>query len=148
MRTVKQFLTFAGGTPLQHAAAAALRLPDVHLRRLRDELRANRDTLADAIAAAGWPPLLPAGTYFINADVGVEATRFCAELPERCGVVAIPTSVFYDDKAGGSDARALRLLQAARDDRRGRRTTRRVRDPLELAYGTDHRKQRSSTSTC
>ena len=27
VRTVKQFLTFAGGTPLQHAAAAALRLP-------------------------------------------------------------------------------------------------------------------------
>jgi N-succinyldiaminopimelate aminotransferase len=26
-RTVKQYLTFAGGTPLQHAAAAALRLP-------------------------------------------------------------------------------------------------------------------------
>jgi N-succinyldiaminopimelate aminotransferase len=24
--------------------------------------------------------------------------RFCAELPERAGVVGIPTSVFYDDK--------------------------------------------------
>jgi N-succinyldiaminopimelate aminotransferase len=101
VRTVKQFLTFAGGTPLQHAAAAALRLPATHLQRLRDELRANRDALAEAIAAAGWRPLLPAGTYFINADVGVEASRFCAELPERCGVVAIPTSVFYDDKAAG-----------------------------------------------
>ena len=102
VRTVKQFLTFAGGTPLQHAAAAALRLPAVHLQSLRDELHGNRDLLSDAIAAAGWRPLLPAGTYFINADVGVEATRFCAELPERCGVVAIPTSVFYDDKAAGA----------------------------------------------
>ncbi|HEX3802163.1 MAG TPA: aminotransferase class I/II-fold pyridoxal phosphate-dependent enzyme [Solirubrobacteraceae bacterium] len=100
-RTVKQFLTFAGGTPLQHAAAAALRLPPVHLQALRDELRANRDTLAAAITAAGWEPLTPAGTYFINADVGVEAVAFCAELPERCGVVAIPTSVFYDDKVAG-----------------------------------------------
>src|ERR1700752_1573486 len=52
VRTVKQFLTFAGGTPLQHAAAAALKLPDEHLQRLRDELRANRDSLADAIAVA------------------------------------------------------------------------------------------------
>ena len=101
VRTVKQFLTFAGGTPLQHAAAAALRLPPVHLRRLRDELRSNRDVLAGAIAAAGWQPLVPAGTYFINADVGVEAAGFCAELPQRCGVVAIPTSVFYDDRAAG-----------------------------------------------
>jgi len=102
VRTVKQYLTFAGGTPLQHAAAAALRLPPEHLQALRDELRANRDTLAAGIAAAGWRPLTPAGTYFINADVGVEAVAFCAQLPERCGVVAIPTSVFYDDKAAGA----------------------------------------------
>jgi N-succinyldiaminopimelate aminotransferase len=101
VRTVKQFLTFAGGTPLQHAAATALGLPRVHLDKLRDELRANRDALATAIAAAGWQPLMPAGTYFINADVGVDAVGFCAELPERCGVVAIPTSVFYDDKQAG-----------------------------------------------
>ena len=35
VRTVKQFLTFAGGTPLQHAAAAALRLPPAHLDALQ-----------------------------------------------------------------------------------------------------------------
>jgi N-succinyldiaminopimelate aminotransferase len=102
VRAVKQYLTFAGGTPLQHAAAAALKLPAAHLQALRDELRANRDTLAAGIAAAGWRPLTPAGTYFINADVGTDAARFCAELPARCGVVAIPTSVFYDDKAAGA----------------------------------------------
>jgi N-succinyldiaminopimelate aminotransferase len=102
VRTVKQYLTFAGGTPLQHAAAAALKLGPQPLQELRDELRANRDLLATAIAAAGWQPLVPAGTYFINADVGTEAVAFCAELPERCGVVAIPTSVFYDDKAAGA----------------------------------------------
>jgi N-succinyldiaminopimelate aminotransferase len=102
VRTVKQFLTFAGGTPLQHAAAAALLLPPGPLQALRDELRANRDALAAAIATAGWRPLVPAGTYFINADVGTEAVAFCAELPERCGVVAIPTTVFYDDKTAGA----------------------------------------------
>jgi N-succinyldiaminopimelate aminotransferase len=101
VRKVKQYLTFAGGTPLQHAAAAALSLPPEPLRSLRDELRRNRDTLAAAIEAAGWRPLVPAGTYFINADVGVEAVSFCAQLPGRCGVVAIPTSVFYDDERAG-----------------------------------------------
>ena len=103
VRTVKQFLTFAGGTPLQHAAAAALMLGPEPLAQLRDGLRANRDALAQAIAAAGWRPLIPAGTYFINADVGTEAVAFCAQLPERCGVVAIPTSVFYDDKSAGAN---------------------------------------------
>jgi N-succinyldiaminopimelate aminotransferase len=97
VRGVKQYLTFAGGTPLQHAAAAALRLPPTHLEAQRDELRAKRDLLCAGLKAAGLDPLTPAGTYFLNADVGTEAVAFCKLLPDRCGVVAIPTSVFYDD---------------------------------------------------
>jgi N-succinyldiaminopimelate aminotransferase len=97
VRSVKQYLTFAGGTPLQHAAAAALRLPPVHLEALRDELREKRDLLCAGLAEAGLRPLLPAGTYFVNADVGTDAVAFCMDLPEQCGVAAIPTSVFYDD---------------------------------------------------
>jgi N-succinyldiaminopimelate aminotransferase len=98
-RTAKQFLTFAGGTPLQHAAAAALRLPGSYLESLRDDLRAKRNLLCEGLRAAGLEPLASAGTYFVNADVGGDAVSFCAELPDRCGVVAIPTAVFYDDKA-------------------------------------------------
>jgi aspartate/methionine/tyrosine aminotransferase len=30
------------------------------------------------------------------------AAEFCATLPERCGVVAIPTGVFYDDRDAAS----------------------------------------------
>lgn len=100
-RTVKQFLTFAGGTPLQHAAAAALRLPPRHLTALRDELQTARDALCDAIREAGWEPLIPQGTYFVNADVGEDAVAFCQRLPLERGVVAIPTSVFYDDPDAG-----------------------------------------------
>jgi N-succinyldiaminopimelate aminotransferase len=96
VRTVKQFLTFAGGTPLQHAAAAALRLPGSELDMLRDDLRDKRDRLCTGLAAAGLEPLRSEGTYFVNADVGRDAVDFCRELPERCGVVAIPTGVFYD----------------------------------------------------
>ncbi len=98
-RMVKQYLTFAGGTPLQHAAAAALRLPPHFLEGLRDELRARRDQLCAALADGGMRPISPQGTYFVNADVGEDAVAFCARLPERCGVVAIPTGAFYDDKA-------------------------------------------------
>jgi N-succinyldiaminopimelate aminotransferase len=100
-RTVKQFLTFAGGTPLQHAAAAALGLPHSVLDALRDDLRAKRDQLCAGLSAAGLEPIVPAGTYFINADVGTDSVQWCATLPERCGVVAIPTGVFYDDKDAG-----------------------------------------------
>jgi N-succinyldiaminopimelate aminotransferase len=97
-RMVKQYLTFAGGTPLQHAAAAALRLPSAEIASLADELRTKRDQLRAGLEAAGLRPLASAGTYFINAEVGGDAVEFCAALPSRCGVVAIPTSVFYDDK--------------------------------------------------
>ncbi|HEY1518443.1 MAG TPA: aminotransferase class I/II-fold pyridoxal phosphate-dependent enzyme [Solirubrobacteraceae bacterium] len=101
-RTVKQYLTFAGGTPLQHAAAAALRLPAWAVEGVRDELRIKRDQLCKGLDAAGLRPLRPAGTYFVNADVGEDAVAFCAALPERCGVVAIPTSAFYDDRDAGA----------------------------------------------
>jgi N-succinyldiaminopimelate aminotransferase len=97
-RTVKQFLTFAGGTPLQHAAAAALRLPRSEVDGIRDDLRLKRDQLCAGLEAAGLRPIVPAGTYFVNADVGGDAMAFCNALPERCGVVAIPTAVFYDDR--------------------------------------------------
>jgi N-succinyldiaminopimelate aminotransferase len=100
-RRVKQYLTFAGGTPLQHAAAAALRLPPRHLEALREDLRGKRDLLCQGLARAGLNPLTPAGTYFVNADVATDGRSFCAALAERCGVVAIPTSVFYDDLDAG-----------------------------------------------
>jgi N-succinyldiaminopimelate aminotransferase len=99
---VKQFLTFAGGTPLQHASAAALRLPAAEVQALRDDLRVKRDQLCSGLEAAGLRPITPAGTYFVNAEVGVDAVEFCRALPQRCGIVAIPTSVFYDDKEAAS----------------------------------------------
>jgi N-succinyldiaminopimelate aminotransferase len=102
VRGVKQFLTFAGGTPFQHAAAVALNECENFLAELRDQLRANRDLLAGGLEAAGYTPLNSAGTYFINADVGDDAFAFCRRLPRECGIVAIPTSAFYDDKQAAS----------------------------------------------
>jgi len=75
-RMVKQYLTFAGGTPLQHAAAAALRLPRDEITAPADDLRVKRDRLCAGLSAAGLTPLVPAGTYFVNADVGTDAGRF------------------------------------------------------------------------
>jgi N-succinyldiaminopimelate aminotransferase len=97
-RMAKQFLTFSGGTPLQHGAAAALTLPRAVLDGLAAELKRARDQLCEGLNAAGLHPIVPQGTYFVNADVGTDAVSFCRELPERIGVVAIPTATFYDDK--------------------------------------------------
>jgi N-succinyldiaminopimelate aminotransferase len=102
VRTVKQFLTFAGGTPLQHAAAVALNECEPWVDGLRAQLRENRDLLAGGLQAAGYAALACSGTYFINADVGQDAVEFCRRLPLERGIVAIPTGVFYDDKQAGA----------------------------------------------
>jgi len=100
-RTAKQYLTFAGGTPFQHAGAVALGLGDEVYGALARELRTKRDRLCGGLEAAGLEVLRPAGTYFANVDCGRDGTAFCHELVERAGVVAIPTSVFYDDAEAG-----------------------------------------------
>ena len=103
VRGAKQFMTFAGGTPFQHAAASALGIAEEHGARLAAELAAKRDRLCDGLERAGAEVLRPAGTYFVNADVRPlgydDGVAFCRELPERAGVVAIPTSVFCEDPA-------------------------------------------------
>jgi N-succinyldiaminopimelate aminotransferase len=105
VRSAKQFLTFSGATPFQHAIAAALADAERHVAPLRASLRANRDRLCDGLLAAGFGVSVPQGTYFVNADVaplGVgDAGDWCRELPARAGLVAIPTSAFYDDPEAG-----------------------------------------------
>ncbi len=103
---VKQFLTYVNGAPLQPAVAVALGLPDAYYQEFRDDLRAKRDLLAAGLAEAGFGVLRPEGTYFITADItplgGTDGLTYCLALPERCGVVAVPTQVFYDHpEAGG-----------------------------------------------
>jgi N-succinyldiaminopimelate aminotransferase len=101
LRAAKQFLSFAGGTPLQHAGAAALALGDGFYAELAASFVAKRDRLCAGLLAAGLEPLRPAGTYFVNARVDGDGVAFCRALPERAGVVAIPTSVFYDSAEVG-----------------------------------------------
>jgi N-succinyldiaminopimelate aminotransferase len=102
---VKQFLTFVNAGPLQPAVAHALSLPASYFREFRDDLRAKRDLLAAGLTEAGFGVYAPEGTYFVTADItplgGTDGVEFCRSLPERCGVVAVPTQVFYDDVEAG-----------------------------------------------
>ena len=102
VRKAKQYLTFAGGTPFQHAGAVALGLGDEVYAALAEGLRTKRDRLCDGLRAAGLEVLPPAGTYFANVDAGPrDGAELCRALVERAGVVAIPTGVFYDDPQAG-----------------------------------------------
>jgi N-succinyldiaminopimelate aminotransferase len=97
VRTVKQFLTYVNGAPFQPAVAAAL---GRDLSAPGRQLQLQRDLLCDGLADLGLDVIRPAATYFATVDVGVDAVEFCRELPRRVGVVAIPSSAFYDSAAG------------------------------------------------
>jgi N-succinyldiaminopimelate aminotransferase len=105
VRTVKQFLTYVTGGPFQYAVADALALPDAFYASISADLRGKRDLLCTGLAEAGFEVYRPAGTYFVTTDVrGLgekDGMEFCRALPRRAGVVAIPSSVFYDDQDAG-----------------------------------------------
>jgi N-succinyldiaminopimelate aminotransferase len=105
VRTAKQFLTYVNGAPFQPAIAHGLRLGDEYFSALRADLQMKRDRLCAGLAEAGFEVFRPAGTYFVTADIrplgGSDGMTFCRTLPARCGVVAVPNSVFYDDQEAG-----------------------------------------------
>jgi N-succinyldiaminopimelate aminotransferase len=105
VRTAKQFLTYVSGGPFQYAIAVGLALPDSFYANLAGGLRRKRDVLADGLRTAGFEVFAPQGTYFITTDIGrlseAGGLEFCRALPHRCGVVAVPNAVFYDDAEAG-----------------------------------------------
>jgi N-succinyldiaminopimelate aminotransferase len=105
VRTTKQFLTYVSGGPFQYAIAQALALPDSYYSGLREDLKAKRDLLAAGLADMGFEVYQPDGTYFITTDIAAlgetDGVEFCRALPDRAGVVAIPSAVFYDDREAG-----------------------------------------------
>ena len=105
-RTAKQFLTYVNSGPFQPAIAVGLRLPDAYYAELAADLERKRDKLFAGLQDAGFEAFKPSGTYFITVDIRSmradgDGMEFCRSLPEKCGIVAIPNVVFYDDKHEG-----------------------------------------------
>jgi N-succinyldiaminopimelate aminotransferase len=105
VRTTKQFLTFVSSGPFQYAVAEALDLPDAYFETLAADLAAKRDLMVRGLTEIGFEVYRPDGTYFITTNIAPlgekDGIEFCLNLPERAGVVAIPSAVFYDDKEAG-----------------------------------------------
>ncbi len=105
VRTAKQFLTYVSSGPFQYAIAVGLALPDSFYADLSAGLERRRDLLAAGLRDAGFEVFTPQGTYFITTDIAglgePDGLAFCRSLPRRCGVVAVPNVVFYDDRQAG-----------------------------------------------
>ncbi len=96
VRAVKQFLTYVGSGPFQYAVATALGCDRAYYGSLAAELQAKRDLFTSGLIDLGYATMIPQATYFATVDVGREAEQWCRSLPQRAGVVAIPSKVFYD----------------------------------------------------
>jgi N-succinyldiaminopimelate aminotransferase len=101
VRAAKQFLTYTSPAPFQLAIARGLAFAPAAMGDLSAALRARRDQFCDGLGDLGYEVYRPAATYFATTDIapiapGLSAEEFCLALPGRCGVVAIPSSVFYD----------------------------------------------------
>jgi N-succinyldiaminopimelate aminotransferase len=105
VRTVKQFLTYVNGGPFQAAIAAALGKPDDDFVETAARLQSQRDLLCDGLTDLGYDVIRPQATYFATVDVHRDGVAFCRQLPAQHGVVAIPSSVFYDSDAGNQFVR-------------------------------------------
>jgi N-succinyldiaminopimelate aminotransferase len=113
VRAAKQFLTYTSGAPFQLAIAHGLGFEPAAINSLGADLRAKRDLFCDGLGKLGFTVHRPAATYFATTDIesvapGMDAFEFCRALPERCGVVAIPSSVFYDPGDPGAGRTLVR----------------------------------------
>jgi N-succinyldiaminopimelate aminotransferase len=73
---------------------------------LTTRYRARRDQLCTGLRALGFDVYPTAGTYFATADIRPlgfhDGLAFCAQLPARVGVAAIPEVVLYDNTEVGA----------------------------------------------
>jgi aminotransferase len=100
IRKIHDFLTVGAPAPLQHAAVAALNLPESYYRDLARDYDRRRKILYAGLKKAGFDCRLPQGAYYIFTDIsgfGMTDVAFARHLIETVGVAAVPGSSFYHD---------------------------------------------------
>lgn len=104
-------------TPLQHACAAGLAMPDDYFRALSVSYQKKRDIVCGALADAGLTPYVPAGAYYVLADarrLGCATAREAAfKLLDRTKIASVSGASFYRDPVGET---LLRFCFAKDDD--------------------------------
>jgi len=117
-------------SPLQYGAAAGLLdLPAAFYQHLSGEYQAKRDMLCSALAAAGLPPSVPAGAYYVLADVaslpGANAKQKARALLKDRGVAAVAGTAFFHQGRGEN----LLRFCFAKQDRELQRACDQLRSP-------------------
>ncbi|MEC4805086.1 MAG: aminotransferase class I/II-fold pyridoxal phosphate-dependent enzyme [Jaaginema sp. PMC 1079.18] len=108
---MRLYTSGSGTTPVQVAAAIALRAPTAFYQELRQEYTKRRDFCYQMLKDVGFKPFLPAGTFFLMADfselkpsgkIFSNDVDFCQYLTQEVGVTAIPASALYHSQIPNS----------------------------------------------
>jgi aspartate/methionine/tyrosine aminotransferase len=109
MRTVHDFLTICAPAPLQHAAAAALNLPESYFIQMRAEYAERRDRMMAILDRHGFRASPPEGAYYVMSDFTGRGFRgdddsFARHLVRDVGVAVVPGSSFYGTPGLGTSS--------------------------------------------
>jgi len=102
---VNDLLYICAPTPLQHGLATGMaQLSEEYYRELARDYRAKRDEFCAVLAEVGLTPHVPAGAYYVLADVACleqeNAIAAAMHILETVGVASVPGSSFFNDSAG------------------------------------------------
>jgi aminotransferase len=105
IRKVHDFLTVGAPAPLQAAGALAMAFDADYYNHLGLDYRDRRETIGNALSAAGFRFTLPEGAYYILADFSdlseLGDVDFAKWMTREIGVATVPGSSFYHDPALG-----------------------------------------------
>jgi len=91
-------------TPLQYAMVEALEMPEAYYHTLEASYLRKREILCSALADAGLTPYVPAGAYYVLADIrklgAPNAKAAAMTLLERARIASVPGTSFYADPIG------------------------------------------------
>jgi len=108
LRTVHDFLTICAPTPLQHAAAAAMALPESYYEQLVREYELRRTRMMAILGEHGFRAEAPEGAYYVLTDFGPLGSvgsdqEVARHLIREIGVAVVPGSSFYGTPGLGRD---------------------------------------------
>lgn len=109
LRTVHDFLTICAPAPLQHAALAALALPESYYERTIRDYSERRARMMSILERRGLRAAPPEGAYYVLSDfsrLGFAADdhAFARYLTTEVGVAVVPGSSFYATPGLGRSA--------------------------------------------
>ncbi len=106
IRKVHDFLTVAAASPLQHASAMALSLPDTYFAGLSTEYAERKERLLPLLEEAGFRCFVPGGAYYVMTDISAFGFQddmvFARHMLDEVGVAGVPGSSFYSNPADGA----------------------------------------------